>query len=78
MDYLKRKHAILHAIFVENPALAEMLREADEESVALYGRAYVPGLDFIVLALEENLLPDSLYEEMRATMMRHPGMALHN
>lgn len=78
MDKLKRKHQILHAIFVENPALAEMLREADEEGVALYGRAYVPGADFIVLALEANLLPEAWYEQMHATMTRHPSMALDN
>jgi hypothetical protein len=66
MSNMKRKHEILHTLFSENPALAHMIREADEEGVALYGRAYVQGTDFFILTLEGNLLiSDTAYEDMR-------------
>jgi hypothetical protein len=78
MDQMKRR-AMLHSIFAENPDLADMIREADEEGLALYGQRYVPGVDFILLALEGGLLmPEAVYEPMRETMMRYPSVALNN
>jgi hypothetical protein len=77
MDHMKR-NAMLHTIFSENPDLAAAIREADEEGYALYGRAYVQDVDFIVLTIEDNLLSHARYEHMRETMTQHPSIALNN
>jgi hypothetical protein len=78
MDQMKRR-ATLHSLFAENPDLADMIREADDEGAVLYGRWYVPGVDFMLLTLEGSLLvPEAVYKPMRATMIRHPSLALQN
>ena len=79
MDNMKRQQQILHTLFSENPHLAEMVRETDEEGIALYGQSYVQGVDFLVLTLEENLLiSGGVYKPIRATMIMHPSIALNN
>jgi hypothetical protein len=79
MDEMQRKYAILHALFSQNPSLAGMIQETDEEGIALYGACYVLGVDLLRLTRPEHLLiPDAVYEQMRATMTRQPRVALNN
>jgi hypothetical protein len=56
-----------------------MIREADQEGIALYGQSYVQGIDFLVLTHADNLLiPNGLFEHMRAAMMMYSSLALNN
>jgi hypothetical protein len=79
MNERQRQHLMLRMLLSENPALAAMVREADEEGIALYGACYVLGVDFLMLTLPDNLMvPTAVYEEMRTMMTRQPSLALNN
>jgi hypothetical protein len=70
---------MVRAILTENPDLATAIEAADEEGAAMFAGAYVPGVEFMVDTLEGGLLvPEAVYGPMRATMVRHPSLALQN
>lgn len=77
-DYQRRRNMAL-SILAENPDLARAIEEIDEEGEAMYGNAYIRGIDHIIYTMRDTLhLEAHVYEEMRSLMIAHPSMALRN
>lgn len=77
-EHHRRKMIALN-ILKNNPSLAKAIEDVDEEGVALFGGAYICGLDHIIDTMNDSLLIDpDLYSDMRATMIRSPSIAMNN
>ena len=77
-DEYQRKRNMALSLLRENPALAQAIQETDEEGLALYGNAYILGLDHLVETLSGLLLDQDTYHEMRTLMIARPSLALNS
>lgn len=78
-DEYQRKRNMALAILRENPDLAASIQEVDDEGEAMYGSAYIHGIDHIIDTMDGNLLLDAaLYQGIRTLMIARPSLALNN